>query len=130
MGDNFIFNPNKEKVLADKTKESVVYYTMVGLQDHMDSDNRPVITQDMSKVFAKTITTNGNTKFYIKTGTYGKIFNPIGMFSEGKNNKFVARTGRNEYEFKSVNQNIFDMYINFLSTKNLAWLNNAERGLI
>lgn len=130
MGNDFIFNPDKERVLIDETKESIVYYTMVGLQDYIDSDNRPVVTDDMSKVYAKSVTTNGSTKFYIKTGTYGKIFNPIGMFSEGKNNKFVARTGKNEYEFKNVNQNIFDMYINFLSTKNLAWLNNAERGLI
>lgn len=130
MGDNFIFNPNQERTALDGAKEYVMYYTMIGLQDYIDQNNRPVVTQDMSKVFAKTVTVNNSTKFYIKTGTYGKIFNPIGMFSEGKNNKFVARTGRNEYEFKNVNQNIFDMYINFLSTKNLAWLNNAERGLI
>ncbi len=30
---------------------------------------------------------------------------------------------------KEVNAKVFDLYINFLATKNTAWLNNAEREL-
>ena len=52
------------------------------------------------------------------------------MYSEGKNTQFLSRSGKNEYEFKKVSKEIFDMYLNFLSTKNLAWLNNAERGMM
>ena len=53
----------------------------------------------------------------------------MGMFAEGKANKFVAKLGKKEFEFKEVNYKIFEMYIKFLSTKNIAWLNNAEREL-
>jgi hypothetical protein len=54
----------------------------------------------------------------------------MGMFSEGKSEKFLSKIGRKEYNFKQVNQEIFDMYLNFLSTKNIAWLNNAEREMV
>ena len=39
---------------------------------------------------AKSIYKNSSYKFYIKVGTYGKIFNPMGLFSEGKNEKAIA----------------------------------------
>ncbi|NDB58966.1 hypothetical protein EB001_10995, partial [bacterium] len=68
-------------------------------------------------------------KFFIKIGTYGKVFNPIGMYSEGQNNKFLSKIGRQEWQFKEVNEKTFDLYLNFLSTKNIAWLSNAEREL-
>jgi hypothetical protein len=81
-------------------------------------------------VVAKTSTTdNLPTRYYIKVGTYGKIYNPIGLYSEGQNTKFLSKIGRKQFEFKEVNQRVFDFYINFLSTKNMAWLNNAEREL-
>jgi hypothetical protein len=51
------------------------------------------------------------------------------MYSEGQNNKFLSKIGREEWQFKEVNEKIFDLYLNFLSTKNIAWLNNAEREL-
>ena len=81
-------------------------------------------------MLAKCIAKSNTKKYFIKVGTYGKIFNPMGMFSEGKNEKFIAKIGKKEFNFKEVNQKIFDLYLNFLSTKNLAWLNNAEREMI
>jgi len=107
------------------------YFTVIGDHDFLDDNGRPRSQEENNKVVAKTITTdNKPTRYYIKVGTYGKIYNPIGMFSEGKNNKFLSKIGRKEFEFKEVNQKIFDLYTNFLATKNLAWLNNAERELI
>ena len=41
----------------------------------------------------------------------------------------MSKIGKNEYNFSKVNQRVFDMYLNFLRTKNIAWLNNAEREL-
>lgn len=119
-----IFQPNPQKNL--ETKE-IEFYTLVGKHKFIDEDKNPRLTKDGDNVFAKKIITNNIKKYYIKVGTYGKVYNPIGLFSEGTANKFLARAGKKAWEFKEVNSKVFDMYIKFLKTKNIAWLNNAER---
>ncbi len=131
MSDNFIFAPRGDQNDIDNYNNiSTEYFTVIGLHESIDQNNRPVVNANSSNILAKQVVSNNGVKYFIKTGPNGKIFNPMGMFSEGNNNKFLARLGKNQYNFKSVNQEIFNMYLNFLSTKNLAWLNNAERGLI
>lgn len=128
--ENCIFVQDTTKDKTEYCLEGNQYYTMLGDHDFIDSDNKPQAKTDSSKVVAKLNIKNGSNRFYIKVGTYGKIFNPIGLFSEGKNQKFIAKIGRKEFEFKEVNKKVFDLYLNFLSTKNIAWLNNAEREMI
>lgn len=128
--ENCIFVPNTNKADEESTDVSNKYYTVLGDHDFIDSDNKPQSKTESKKVVAKSLSKNESSKFYIKVGTYGKIFNPMGLFSEGKNEKFIAKIGRKEFEFKEVNQKVFDLYLNFLSTKNIAWLNNAERELV
>lgn len=124
---NHIFQP-KQKETDTKTYKA---YCWFGEHDHLDEDNNPVVDKDDKKALAKIVTfPSGSQKFYIKVGQYGRIYNPIGMYSEGNNNKFLSKIGKNAWEFKEVNKNIFDLYINFLRTKNIAWLNNAERGML
>lgn len=123
MGE-FIFKPKAE---VDQTESDVAYYTMLGNQDYLDKNGNPRLNKESSKVFAKSIKGAESTRYYIKTGTYGKIYNPIGLFSEGRHNRFMAKIGKKEYDFKEVNPKVFSLYTNFLRTKNLAWLNNAER---
>jgi hypothetical protein len=123
---NFIFEQRNQS----ETQKKIEYFAMLGDHDFIDDLNRPRCNKENPSVVAKTIQTNNNPpRFYIKIGTYGKIYNPIGLYSEGKNSKFLSKIGRKEWEFKEVNQKIFDLYTNFLTTKNLAWLNNAEREL-
>lgn len=130
MKDNFIFSPKGEISDIDNYDNiHTEYFTVVGLHENLDENNRPIVSSSSENILAKKVISHNTTKYFIKIGPNGKIYNPIGMFSEGNNNKFLARLGKNEYNFKSVNQSIFDMYVNFLSTKNLAWLNNAERAL-
>lgn len=106
------------------------YFTILGDHDYVDENDRPRASTENNKVVAKTSSTdNKPTRYYIKVGTYGKIYNPIGLFSEGNNTKFLSKIGRKQFEFKEVNQRVFDFYVQFLSTKNMAWLNNAEREL-
>lgn len=123
--ENCIFEPNAAPVPTEPTLAEQ-FFTILGSHDYLDDLNRPRTSVENKNTLAKIV----NQKCYIKTGLYGKIYNPMGMFSEGKNEKFIAKIGKKAYEFKQVNQKIFDMYVNFLSTKNLAWLNNAERELI
>lgn len=123
--DNLFFQSNTNP--STKTYE---YFTILGDHDYIDEHKRPRAEEENNKVVAKTSTTDNNpARYYIKVGTYGKIFNPIGLFSEGQNTKFLSKIGRKEFEFKEVNQRVFEFYTNFLSTKNIAWLNNAEREL-
>jgi hypothetical protein len=128
INDNtFIFHPKQET----PTDKIVAYYTPIGEHEFLDNQNRPCAKTENEFVVAKTIK-NGSrpTKFFVKVGPHGKLYNPIGLFSEGKNNKFLAKIGKKEWEFKEVNQQIFDLYLSFLSTKNIAWLNNAEREMM
>jgi len=125
--ENCIFTPNQNSKTKVANESDIQYFTILGDHDFIDSNNRPQAKEESKNVVAKSINKNGIHKLYIKVGTYGKIFNPMGLFSEGKSQKFIAKIGRKEFEFKEVNPKIFDLYLNFLSTKNIAWLNNAER---
>lgn len=122
MDDNqFVLNKNRES----DSKECVAY-TIFGDHDFIDDDQNPR-TNDLTNCLAKHTISNSKHKYYIKVGAYGKIYNPMGLYSEGTSNKFLAKIGKSAWEFTEVNQKVFDMYVNFLRTKNQAWLNNAER---
>jgi hypothetical protein len=103
------------------------YYTIFGDHDRLDKDNNPILVMDSDKALAKRAIINDKTKFYIKIGAHGKIYNPMGMFSEGQANRFMSQSGKRAWEFREVNNKVFDMYLSFLKTKNIAWLNNAQR---
>lgn len=126
--NNFIFQPNTDITKATPQLADDKFYTLLGEHDFIDENDFTRTSSETPKTYAKSIS-GKREKYYIKTGSYGKIYNPMGMFAEGKANKFVAKLGKKEFEFKEVNYKIFEMYIKFLSTKNIAWLNNAEREL-
>lgn len=128
--ENCIFQPNTDIDSVKQVEPENKFYTILGDHEFLDENKYPRTSTENKNTFAKQITKNQTQKFYIKTGTYGRIYNPMGLFSEGKSDKFVAKIGKKEYDFKEVNFKIFEMYLNFLSTKNIAWLNNAERELI
>lgn len=123
---NFIF----QQAPKDEDVRQVEYFTLIGENDFFDDQNRPRSNAENKSTVAKSVKVNNNpARYYIKVGAYGKIYNPIGLFSEGKNTKFLSKIGKKEFEFTEVNQRVFDMYMNFLVSKNIAWLNNAEREL-
>lgn len=114
---------------TQKDTREVECYTILGSHEYLDKSNKPRIDNE-DKALAKCVHVGDKpARFYIKVGTYGKIYNPIGLYSEGKSEKFLAKIGRKQFEYKEVNQKVFDMYVTFLTTKNIAWLNNAEREL-
>lgn len=111
---------------SNEPSPTYTYYTLIGKHNNIDNEGYPLTTKkDSALAFCKEI--NNEKQFFIKVGLYGKVYNPIGLYSEGKANKFMAKIGKNEYNFTRVNQKVFDMYLNFLKSKNIAWLNNAER---
>lgn len=129
--ENYIFSPKQQNINATTTES--MYFTLYGNHDFIDDNGNPRANQNNTKhILAKQINSDNKnqTYYYIKVGAHGRIFNPIGMYSEGKQQKFLSKIGKNEFEFEKVNQKTFELYLNFLRTKNIAWLNNAEREMI
>lgn len=130
MTETFELKPKDE---LDKISE---YFTIRGSQDFLDDDQNPRLKSDGPTVLAKRISyydgsemIKSKMRYQIKVGSYGRIYNPIGMYSEGHSNKFSSKSGKEEWRMKEVNENIFNLYLSFLKTKNIAHLTLAERGL-
>jgi hypothetical protein len=91
------------------------------------------VAVNLDKCFAKEITGGtGVTRFYIRVGTVGleknKFIDPNGLFyNAGDEQKFESTRGERRYEFRQVNKEAFELYINFLKTGNQVWLRNAQR---
>tara|TARA_R100000742_G_C4272668_1_gene91949 strand:+ start:110 stop:490 length:381 start_codon:yes stop_codon:yes gene_type:complete len=105
-------------------------YTISGKQSWSCEEGYPRLDEEKADhydCYAKKITIGTRIKYYVKRGRHGKLFNPIGMYSEGMAKKQLRHAGRPEWEFKETNERVFIKYIKFLKTKNTAWLNNAER---
>jgi hypothetical protein len=105
------------------------FYSIVGSEEFLDSNSNPrVSNENDTRVLAKKIIRDdGSVKFTIRTNATGKLQNPVSIYGSEKTNNFLDRVCRSSDKFKEVNMKTFDLYINFLKTKNIAWLNNAER---
>ena len=127
-----MFRIHKERDVQKPAEEELqeqeaFFYTIFGKHDWLDDEGFPRINEETPDAYAKSISGNSETKFFVKRGRYGKLYNPIGLYSEGTANKQLRHAGKPEWEFKKETEKVFNFYINFLKTKNSAWLNNAER---
>ena len=126
---------NKEKT-KKKAKRTEIVYTITGKQEYLENDQYPCIKLDAEKAqespdaFAIKITIGQRTKYYAKRGKYGRLYNPIGMFSEGTASKRLGHAGKFEWKFTEVGKRAFEFYRDFLRTKNIAYLHNAEREVL
>ena len=77
-----------------------------------------------------TINSNKTIRYFIRLDQRGKIYNPLSVYEDNQQNKFVNKICKEGNKFKDVNGKIFGLYLTYLRTKNLAWLNNAEREMI
>ena len=127
--EDIIFRPNSEPEKFGHTEDPNRYYTCLGEQEYLDEDGYSRVSEDADNIYAKSVNKNGTTNFFVKCNRYGKLYNPTGMYTEGQHKRFNKMIGANEFTFKKVNLRIFELYTSFLKTKNIAWLNNAEREL-
>ena len=107
----------------DKKNEETydVMYTVFGKHDCL-VDKYPVIdTNDKSNIniYAYKVVKKRSVLYYVKSGKNGFLFNPIGD-SQGNERKA-------EWDFKKTTKERFLFYIDFLRTKNLKYLHQAER---
>lgn len=112
-----------------------ICYTMLGKHDMVDENNYPIVldeseellAEDREITFAKKVRVMGRAwRYFIRRASNGRLLNPIGI-DEGRHNKQLHHAGRAESEYHEVNERVFMFYVNFLRSKNLAHLRNAER---
>jgi hypothetical protein len=120
----YLFSQNRDK----KNEESTSYYTMSDHQEYFDEDQMPRLKTNSDKVYAKKIINEeGKAKYSIRLSLSNKLFNPLSPFGLDKTKSFLDNTVRNENRFCNVNYKAFSLYLDFLKTKNLSYLYNAER---
>lgn len=127
MSEHFM----KEK---NKVKNFTTVYTYWTTRDCEDEDGFPVLNlDDAEDVFsypdahAIKVEKGDRTQYWVKRGKYGQLFNPKGLYSENSLHKQERHAGRPLWRLQTTSKRVFDFYVQFLKTKNTAWLQNAER---
>ena len=129
--DDFLVKP------VESTSKTTDYFTILGDQDYLDAEGFPRSKEDGPKVLARRVNyfdsnnqpIPAKTLRYIKIGAHGHVYNPMGLYTEGLANKINKKIGRDEFVLRKVNEYSFNLYIQFLKTKNPGHLALAEREL-
>jgi hypothetical protein len=127
---DFIYTPKSLFTTNSDKNETVEteFFTSKDSADFIDEQGYPRSKSDSNSVFAKkNIRKNGSHKYSIRMGNNGKFFNPFSIYDKEHDNIFINKICRSSDKFKEVNIKVFGFYMEFLNTKNIAWLNNAER---
>jgi hypothetical protein len=104
---------------------------MTGSENYTEGDGFPRAEKDGKNVLAKRISkTDSQPQYFIKISNSNKLFNPLGSGLDEKSYSIVDNVCRPSDKFRSVNEKVFNLYLNFLSTKNISWLTRAEREII
>ena len=130
--DVFVIDPSKEP----PEERTGTVYTVIGKEDYIEEDSglpclKVALEEAKANPYAHAMKIEGEagTRCFVKQGAYGKLFNPLGLYSEGRESRMRSHTGRLEWELKEVKEKVFNFYVNFLRTKNLFYITNAEREL-
>lgn len=125
--DDFLFTIDRNKTNTTTNK----MYCLIGTEDFIDDKGHPSTLKDTEKVLAKTIQRNSDPiQYFIRLSNNNKLYNPISPTDEDSRSSVVDNTCRPTTRFTTVNQMVFNYYLQFLSSKNTLWLNKAEREII
>ena len=74
----------------------------------------------------------GPKQYYVKFATVGsnvgRMLNPWGLYyTPGDEVRYEKQHGRQKYEFQRVNEEVFNTYIKFLTTRSERYILQAER---
>jgi hypothetical protein len=131
MTKDFIYKPNSvfDGEIDPHSSNVEEYFTLIGSEDFIDNNSLARLKIDSEEhTFAKKVVRkNGTTKYMVKLSNSGKLHNPVSIYGVDTDRSFLNRVCRSNNKFKEVNQRAFEWYLKFLNSKNLAWLNNAER---
>lgn len=115
------------------TREHIDLYTIAGEEDEVNN-GVPIRNNDDDKVYAKKIQrSDASLKYLIRLDPSAKLFNPLSIYDQTDKRQateFLNSVCRTNKKFKEVNSKTFELYLKFLSTKNISWLHNAEREIL
>jgi len=120
----FVINESTSESIHDSSGDigSVIGYTAGGADQAVDINS--------SKCYAKkvTIELEGGIKdkFYIKYDDKGFMYDPWGLYTEGAEDKKLYGD-KPTWAFRRTGKKSFYYYLDYLRTRNKAWLRNAER---
>lgn len=122
--DNFIFNPTKHSKETSLEKQ---YFSLPKSADYTDDNGYPRQKDESQNTLAKKIINDNTIFYYIKSSTSNQLYNPFSKLDREKSYSFLDNVVRPSDKFLSVNQKVFNNYLKFITTNNIAWLNLAER---
>lgn len=85
------------------------------------------VKEDSTDVYLKNTVVNKQHTYWILRGPNNRIFNPYDLSYDDASRRRNINNIRQGYKIKETTQQVFDLYLSFLKTKNLAYLRNAER---
>jgi hypothetical protein len=99
-------------------------------------NNNWILPEDGDFVYAKEQYEFGTTKYFIKTDTSYKLYNPFSVYDNklmiDQNNhvNFLNKIcKKNKHKYVRVNQKCFELYLTYIRNKNTSWLLQAQREL-
>lgn len=137
---------NREEFAVEtiNAKEKIVkFYVVQGQHDFLDGEGYPRANQEKNEVCAKAIpdkptkhfgdSRGSDYRYYIRMDADQELFNPVKILStvkNKKNNHFINSVCKNTNAFKEVTPTIFSKYIEYLKSKDIRWLKEAQRELV
>lgn len=113
-----------QEILDDKTKSIGYLYDGVNVVSTEISNKNclakhvQVIDKEQTKI-----------KYFLLTSIHGELYNPWGLYVKKNISDYASQGGKSHWNFKEVNEETFNRYLNFLKTRNEAHLSIAERNV-
>lgn len=111
-----------------QSSKMIVYLTISGKEDRIVNKLPVLDTEDDNAklAYAKVVSIKDKVHFYIKKNHKGDLYNPS-LTNDAHENKQQTSHGKHKWNFVKVSQEQFQLYTKFLKTKNVRYLNQANR---
>jgi hypothetical protein len=103
-----------------------IFYTIPFYAISLD-DNQYAITKQNQYTYAKIVVMDDLKLYYILLSDKNNVYNPYSIYNQN-HDKFLFK--EQDRCFKKVSKQIFDMYVKFLNSQNLALLYNVQRKVL
>lgn len=118
--DRTVRSPRQQQ--KAEVTSSDVFYSMLGKHDEL-VDGFPVVYEEGPKALARRNQTGNRVSYFARFDRDGLLYNPEGVFTPPANSTRQKLYG----DLRPVPVEVFDLYVNFLKTKNRLYLDKAAR---
>jgi len=121
--NDFMFSPRQQ--VSTSIEEEL--YGSANEADFVDSFGNHRIKQENKHTLAKKLNKDNVIIYQIKIANNNELFNPYSKLDREKSYSFLDNVVRPTDKFINVNSLVFNYYLKFLKSQNVAWLHKAER---